>query len=619
MGGCRTSCEGVNKCQNVSIPVPLGVPFRAVQRSSMSGSAAYRQRIPKAEWSGVVELPAASSSVVEAEPAHSPHSSRPAVARSPAPQNPVVLEPHLGLLGNVGGAGPGGVLAGWLHSLLRLTPHSGAVPPRGGGLLCALPPLSDPLWRRGDLGEQVHTVLSTLQRERALLLAQLRAHRGAAQQRAATTANAAATAPAGGADAALQRALDAQARVARDREAKLQAEIDSVMLAGVEALEAKNSTSAEAERLTREVQGLREQLEGERAAHRARMQEMCAELTAAQDLSRRAVDQGPATAAMAAEVARLQLSLGRAQGRLQAAEDRSRVDRAHASSAEAALHEAEREAQAARAELLRCAPERRAEAEAAAAREQAARHAAREAQQEVALLRDQMAQAQLRHTGAASSNATTATPTNGALPPDLIALMADKEAEVLAAVEETELMAAALSALQDALDECTAQLDAHRQGASNAQNGLADAAAALQDAADRERALQACVQAEKDAACQVIAALREECEALLTGADADALAGGGSPCRVGVSGSKENPFDRQLRVAVHAQNKAKFEKIKAERNALRAELAERDVTLRRAQELAALQAAVVATPLVATRQQPPPAKLSAAAAALRRN
>jgi len=72
-------------------------------------------------------------------------------------------------------------------------------------------------------------------------------------------------------------------------------------------------------------------------------------------------------------------------------------------------------------------------------------------------------------------------------------------------------------------------------------------------------------------------------------------------------------------VAVHAQNKAKFEKIKAERNALRAELAERDVTLRRAQELAALQAAVVATPLVATRQQPPPAKLSAAAAALRRN
>jgi hypothetical protein len=101
---------------------------------------------------------------------------------------------------------------------------------------------------------QVRTVLATLQRERALLVAQLRAHRGALQQRAALEATAThAPGPQGVDAAALEKALQSQASLAREREAKLQAEIDAVMLAGVEALEAKNLSSLEAERLAKQV------------------------------------------------------------------------------------------------------------------------------------------------------------------------------------------------------------------------------------------------------------------------------------------------------------------------------------------------------------------------------
>jgi hypothetical protein len=168
-----------------------------------------------------------------------------------------------GVTTSAGGIGAGGVLGTWLNDLLRLTQPSST---GGGGgqrmrgtspLGCALPPLTDPFWRRADLASQVRTVLGTLQRERALLVAQLRAHRGALQTRAHLEATAAAQDPGRGVDAAaLQKALDSQAALAREREAKLQAEIDSVMLAGVEALEAKNLSSLEAERLTKQVRRL---------------------------------------------------------------------------------------------------------------------------------------------------------------------------------------------------------------------------------------------------------------------------------------------------------------------------------------------------------------------------
>lgn len=220
----------------------------------------YRPRAPKPEWTGVV---ATEHGVVTEQPPRSSSraSSRGSVARPLAPLSPEVVDATSpGLTGASGGAGPGGVLGTWLTDLLRLTqPSAGSGASstrrmRGSGPLgCALPPLSDPFWRRADLAVQVRTVLATLQRERALLVAQLRAHRGALQQRAALEATAA-HAPAPGVDAAaLQKALDSQAALAREREAKLQAEIDAVMLAGVEALEAKNLSSLEVERLTKQV------------------------------------------------------------------------------------------------------------------------------------------------------------------------------------------------------------------------------------------------------------------------------------------------------------------------------------------------------------------------------
>ena len=528
-----------------------------------------------------------------------------------------------GVTSSAGGIGAGGVLGNWLNDLLRLTQPSSA---GGGGgqrmrgaspLGCALPPLTDPFWRRADLASQVRTVLGTLQRERALLVAQLRAHRGALQTRAHLEATAAAQDPARGVDAAaLQKALDSQAALAREREAKLQAEIDSVMLAGVEALEAKNLSSLEAERLTKQVrrpsarhqtqrrgarsagragqrfsgccaranwpaprltcrlspapapqvESLEVRLEEERAAHRQALADLGSELSAAQELSQASADNNAAAAALSAEVTRLQASLGRAQSRLQAAEDRAQVARATSTSAQLDRDSCQRELADLRSQLARLETERREEAEAARDREEA-------------LLREVEA---LRSAG---PYAGAGEPWLGAeagldLPDHVVRILAAKEAEVVAAVQETELMAEALTALHDALDEATGQLRAHKQLTADAQRALGEAAAALEAAAGRERELLGQVSATEDGAREVISRLRGECEALLLGAGA--VDDGGSEWERGESrlsmrsgSSGQNPYEARSRNAVHAANKASFLKVKAERDALKQELAAR--------------------------------------------
>jgi hypothetical protein len=188
------------------------------------------------------------------------------------------------------------VLGAWLRDLLRLTNAKDAS--AAGSLAamrgCGLPPLSDPFWRRSDLATQVLTVLSTLEKERALLVAQLHSVKSGlpsataaprltpAQVRhqsslaAAAARGAPVTTRAGGAApgaapgntaaadkaaaetaTALQRALDAEQARAREREAKLQAEIDAVMMAGIEALEAKNAFNAEADRAQKQARAQR--------------------------------------------------------------------------------------------------------------------------------------------------------------------------------------------------------------------------------------------------------------------------------------------------------------------------------------------------------------------------
>ena len=175
---------------------------------------------------------------------------------------------------------PGGVLGNWMRDMLRLTKGHDArsAPVRG----CGLPPLSDPFWKRGDLATQIFTVLSTLERERAVMAAQLaeaRAPRKAPplppvnpnggiapaaatrQWPPAATPQAAAAAPGAAAARAqteeAQRALEAEQARSREREAALQSEIDAVMLAGIEALEAKNAYTAEAERLQKQARWVR--------------------------------------------------------------------------------------------------------------------------------------------------------------------------------------------------------------------------------------------------------------------------------------------------------------------------------------------------------------------------
>ena len=61
-------------------------------------------------------------------------------------------------------------------------------PPAGAGDQpgSTLPPLTDPFWRRNDLAAQVVTVLNTLEKERALLMAQLASAKQAFTQKAET-------------------------------------------------------------------------------------------------------------------------------------------------------------------------------------------------------------------------------------------------------------------------------------------------------------------------------------------------------------------------------------------------------------------------------------------------
>jgi hypothetical protein len=165
-----------------------------------------------------------------------------------------------------------------MRDMLRLTKGHDArsAPVRG----CGLPPLSDPFWKRGDLAAQIFTVLSTLERERAVMAAQLAEARAprkppplppvnpnngaspaaAARQwppQAAPQAGAAPGTASARATEEAQRALEAEQARSREREAALQSEIDAVMLAGIEALEAKNAYTAEAERLQKQARGAR--------------------------------------------------------------------------------------------------------------------------------------------------------------------------------------------------------------------------------------------------------------------------------------------------------------------------------------------------------------------------
>jgi len=326
------------------------------------------------------------------------------------------------------------------------------------------------------------------------------------------------------------------------------------------------------------------QLEEERAAHKQALEDLGAELAAAQELSRSSADSNATADALSAEVARLQQALGRAHSRLQATEDRAQVARATATAAELARDAAQRDVADTRAELARLAAERRQEVDAGREREEA-------------LLREVE---RLRGGGPAafaggSSWDWQADLAGVDLPEHVVRILSANEAEVVAAVQETELMAEALTALQDALDEATGQLQAHKQLTADAQCALGEAAAALEAAAQRERDLMGTITAEKDSARDVIARLRTECESLLLGTPGGDVDDGVSEwmdagrdsrmsMRSGVTASSRNPYDADLRKAVHAQNRARFEKVKAERDALRATVAERDVQLRRLQE-----------------------------------
>jgi hypothetical protein len=186
--------------------------------------------------------------------------------------------------------------------------------------------------------------------------------------------------------------------------------------------------------------------------------------------------------------------------------------------------------------------------------------------------------------------------------------------------------------LQDALEEATSQL-------ADMQDAVASLQAELQSARAREAEAVAAASAEGERAREVIGTLRAEWESVLRdqssgdgaprahapprAASASPLRGGGSSqpsspggrSSCGLSPGGANPFDRTLRSAIAAQNKAKFEAVKAERNRLKAEAAESELDKgrlhRRIQELEGRLAAAAPPPSV----PPPPARLSDAAAA----
>jgi hypothetical protein len=177
------------------------------------------------------------------------------------------------------------------------------------------------------------------------------------------------------------------------------------------------------------------------------------------------------------------------------------------------------------------------------------------------------------------------------------------------------------------------------------QDAVASLQAELQAARAREADAVAAASAEGERAREVIGTLRAEWESVLRdqssgdgapraqhsplqhapqrAASASPLRGGGSSqpsspggrSSCGLSPGGANPFDRTLRSAIAAQNKAKFEAVKAERNRLKAEAAESELDKarlhRRIQELEGRLAAAAPPPSV----PPPPARLSDAAAA----
>ena len=302
------------------------------------------------------------------------------------------------------------------------------------------------------------------------------------------------------------------------------------------------------------MESLEARLEEERAAHRQALADLGSELSAAQELSRESADNNAAAAALSAEVTRLQASLARAQSRLQAAEDRAQVARATSTSAQLERDSCQRELSDLRSEVARLAAERREEGEAAREREEALLR-------EIEALRS--AGPYVEGLGADFSGLD--------LPDHVVRVLSAKEAEVVAAVQETELMAEALTALHDALDEATGQLRAHKQLTADAQRALGEAAAALEAAAGRERELLGQVSATEDGAREVISRLRGECEQLLIGAGAVNQGDyeGGSEWDRGESrlsmqsgSGSGNPYEARSRSAVHAANKASFLKVR---------------------------------------------------------
>ena len=130
--------------------------------------------------------------------------------------SPVPTRPRSGTPSS-GGAAP---LSTWLRELVRpSTPDSefgddDAYQDGPGSFLCALPPITDPFWRSTDLAEHARTALSTLQRERQLLLAKLRSQKSALTTSTASVSIAATAAN----EPQLKAALAEQAAAAAKRE-----------------------------------------------------------------------------------------------------------------------------------------------------------------------------------------------------------------------------------------------------------------------------------------------------------------------------------------------------------------------------------------------------------------
>jgi hypothetical protein len=443
------------------------------------------------------------------------------------------------------------VLGSWLHNLTLLDGLRAGDADEESELspfaqLCALPPPSHEIWRGNDLAANARHALQGA-------VAQLRLRRAPP-----AAASASSVSPA---------ELARVEREARERERALQAEIDTVMLAGVEALEAVNESSAETERLAKALAAERAARASDRGSASERMSELEAQLSAAQAAAASA-EQPHAAAGLAAELQRLQAAMARSQSRAKAAEEAAGVARAAAAGAEQRCAGAEQECRRAQEKAARLSAD----------------HRAAMADLEKRLVASQQRCARAEAGGAAPH------------PPPAVA-----------AAREGDAMHEALPILQEALDEALSQLAAQQAATRGAQRQLEAAAAALSAAAAREESLSRRFESEQEEARATLAQLRAQFEALVRGeglaetsyrqleplARLEEGSEGGETESLADSSASKTPFDRSVRAAVRAQNRARFERIRAERDALKATLGEADVLRRRAQERAeALEARV---------------------------